>query len=586
MKIQHILIKDILSIHRARFDVKETGLTLIDGWNHDDDSANGAGKTSIFNALSFCLYNKIPRKITVSEVLRKGAKRGHVTAVVEKDGDIWEITRGRPKLFNVKKNGQDVDISQDELESSLGISYLQFLISMYSAQTDSSKLINLNDTQKKDFFLQLLDLSVFSNMKKEADVVIKSLKFEMSELEKELVGVVSAIKASKEMFTDLDPLNKKIQEYDELDLLNQYDHLKSIPAPDLSKYDSLSAKIVEKRRTIDMARFEADALKKELEISNETLIACEKYIPVLPNAVTCPHCSQGFGLHRGSEVTEEDMRKDHEIKTQEVRDNNNRLKAKVAELPDFTEQYSKLDQISTGIRDKKNKEYADYNSAIAGLTEVSDKLASLKHDKCVLEMAVMRNSDIEGRIAESKASIDIIKRKYSEKKEDLQVYEEISQMVSPTGAPAYIMDSIIEAFNDKMAGFVSLIWPRAIYRLQAHKENKAGDIKAKFSENLVIDGEARSIGGLSGGEQKCLSLAMDFAVIEILQSVFGTKLNPIIMDEPFDSLDSSNKERVIELLEKLSVDRNIIVIDHASEAKSMFSDIIKIEKRNGISEIN
>jgi DNA repair exonuclease SbcCD ATPase subunit len=127
--------------------------------------------------------------------------------------------------------------------------------------------------------------------------------------------------------------------------------------------------------------------------------------------------------------------------------------------------------------------------------------------------------------------------------------------------------------------------PNASYSLQSYKENKSGDIKAKFSDKLTIQGVERSIGSLSGGELRCLSLAVDFAVIDVVESTFGISINPIILDEPFEGLDSLNRERVIEILETLSAERQIWIVDHASEAKSMFSTVVKVEKKDGVSLI-
>ena len=76
---------------------------------------------------------------------------------------------------------------------------------------------------------------------------------------------------------------------------------------------------------------------------------------------------------------------------------------------------------------------------------------------------------------------------------------------------------------------------------------------------------------------------MDFAAIDILNTICGVRLNPIILDEPFGALDNANRERVLELLEQLSQERQILVIDHSSEAKVSFSNVLKVEKRNGIS---
>src|SRR5690606_3713338 len=129
----------------------------------------------------------------------------------------------------------------------------------------------------------------------------------------------------------------------------------------------------------------------------------------------------------------------------------------------------------------------------------------------------------------------------------IEKQEIISAAVSPTGAPAYVMDSVIDVFNDRVLEYVGMLWPNASYSLRSFKENKSGDVKAKFSERLVIAGSETSIGSLCGGEFRCLSLAIDFAVIDVIESMFGISMNPIIMDEPFGALDSSNRERAIDM---------------------------------------
>lgn len=100
-----------------------------------------------------------------------------------------------------------------------------------------------------------------------------------------------------------------------------------------------------------------------------------------------------------------------------------------------------------------------------------------------------------------------------------------------------------------------------------------------------MNGKEVSIGSLSGGENKAFSLALDFAIIDVIGSQYGLNLNPIVLDEPFDGLDAIGREIVIDLLSKLSEKRQILVIDHASEAKSMFSNVVRVEKHNGISKI-
>ena len=96
MKIKTLQIHNFLSIENADLNFNETGVVLLDGWNFDDDTANGAGKSAVFNALSFGLYGKVPRDVTTSEVLRKGTKTGYVTVTVECNDGLYGVRRERP----------------------------------------------------------------------------------------------------------------------------------------------------------------------------------------------------------------------------------------------------------------------------------------------------------------------------------------------------------------------------------------------------------------------------------------------------------------------------------------------------------
>jgi DNA repair exonuclease SbcCD ATPase subunit len=199
--------------------------------------------------------------------------------------------------------------------------------------------------------------------------------------------------------------------------------------------------------------------------------------------------------------------------------------------------------------------------------------------------AIEKNTQLQHKITEADNNILVSQHRVDELDKDIELYETISGLFGTTGAPAYVLDSAVDVFNEKVGAYASLIWPNASYTLQSFKENKSGDVKAKFSEKLVINGKDRSIGALSGGEHRCLSLAVDFAVIDVLETMFGISMNPIMLDEPFNDLDASNRERVLELLDKISTNRQILVIDHASEAKAMFSNTIRVEKRSGISSL-
>ena len=569
MKIKDVKIQNILSIKDMELEFGDSGLILVDGWNHDDASANGAGKSAIFNAVSFAIYSKFPRKITISKFLRRGSKRGTARVSIEvTNGDMWEVERSRPSGVKYFKNGKEQDITQEGFEGKLGLSYEQFLITMYTAQTEGKKLISLNDTGKKEFFLQLMNLEKFGLHKKEADIEIKALKEKIAEIDKMATAIAAKISVYEEYQTDIPGLRQEIKDLNYDDLTKQRLESSKITKPNLSRYEELDQKIEDRR--FKVINHENSEIRR-----NNQIVAIDQLIADTLNSVLeCPNCEASV-IKKGSIVYHlEDF-----IKLKEEEKASLKLQNRSWNGPTEEE----LNSLRIDLNRKRTKDLSGYTKAQARITDLDRVIASreAKIEQC--EARLSRGVESEKKIKELNTVFSKATKALAAKNIDLKLLETVSNILSSSGAPAYIMDSLIDIFNDKMSAYVSTIWPNATYSIQTFKQNKNGDVKAKFSESLVLAGYNTEIGGLSGGEHKCLSLAMDFAVVDLLEAMFSIQVNPIILDEPFDGLDSSNRERVVELLETIAVDRQIIVIDHASEAKAMFSQVIKVEKNNGIS---
>ena len=571
MKIKNVKIHNILSIKDIDLDFGDSGLILVDGWNKDDNTANGAGKTAIFNALSYAIYSKFPRKVTISKFLRRGTKSGSVEATIEAtNGDIWIVERQRPSGVKYYKNDQEQDITQSGFEDAIGLTYSQFLIVMYTAQTGGEKLISLNDSDTKDFFLQLMNLEKFNVHKKEVDAQTKVIKERIVEIEKLQVGMVSKIGVYEEYKTDISALREEIANLDYSDLTKQKLELSNVMRPNLSKYIDLESKIDIKIANVETHR-RNDQIRLNRIASIDQLI-----LDTTNSALKCPNCSADV-VKKGTIV--------HHLPDFIAQKIEEKTALELAK-PDENEDKSKeLLKLRSALNDKRTKDLSDFTKATSRITDL-DRVISTRQAKIEqCEAKILRGIDSEKKIQEIEVVLSKANKTLATKNTELELLQTVANILSPTGAPAYIMDSLVDIFNNKMSAYVSMVWPNATYNIQTFKTNKTGDVKAKFSENLVIAGYETEIGGLSGGEHKCLSLAMDFAVVDLLEAMFSIQVNPIILDEPFDGLDSSNRERVIELLEEIAVNRQVIVIDHASETRASFSEIIRVEKSNGISSL-
>jgi DNA repair exonuclease SbcCD ATPase subunit len=569
MRVKELEVENILSIGQLSISFQDSGLVLLDGWNHDDNSHNGAGKSSIFNALAFAIYNKLPRKITASEIVRRGCKTGFARVVLNIGKDELDIKRSRPNgLVVLKNNIPCPEISQEQLEKLINLTYDQFLICMYSSQVESVKLLTLNDGSKKDFFLRLLNLEDFAERKKHTDALIKTKNTELSELRLSLGKVEAKISAYSENLVDIDSVVNKIKELDSSELILELQSLSKIQKPDISKFDLLESNLNKKLRDIAIAESgirNHNSLLKKLK---------HDMAHMRPEGAVCPHCDQYFIVDNDGAVTENQLQLEHDKCVDEI-----------ATLSQDVLEKDKIENNLLKLKSKKSELLSEYSDASIRKSELNNLIDRRSHQISLLNEKLEKQAEALSKIEDAKKLAEALSNKMSQLNTDILVYEAVSSALSPTGAPAYVVDSIIDRFNEKVSQYVSLVWPNATYMLQSYKENKTGDVKAKFSDKLMIQGVESSIGSLSGGELRCLSLAVDFAIIDVVESVFGISINPIVLDEPFEALDSLNRERVIEVLETISADRQIYVIDHATEAKSMFSSIIKIEKKNGVSSI-
>src|ERR1035437_4370038 len=191
MKIISDKINNILSIEDAYVEFDDSGLMLVQGWNHDVGRANGAGKTAIFNAITFAIYDKLHRKITSTEILRRGCKSGSVTVVLSSGEHKFCVTRSRPKGVSLSEIEQDgtatpLTVTQEGWEQILRLTYNQFIISMYASQGTSTRFLSINDSEKKAFLLQLLNLEEFSSCRLVADRKVKTLEDEVVTLNSQM----------------------------------------------------------------------------------------------------------------------------------------------------------------------------------------------------------------------------------------------------------------------------------------------------------------------------------------------------------------------------------------------------------------
>jgi DNA repair exonuclease SbcCD ATPase subunit len=568
MKIKNLKIHNILSIEDAEIEFGNNGLVLIEGFDYDTNRANGAGKSAIFNALSFALYDEVPKKITKSEILRRGTSSGYAEVALDVNGREFKVKRERPVANTYYIDGLQVDMTQEAFVKAIGINYEQFLTTMYNCQDSNNRFVFLNDRGKKEFLLNIMNLGNFNDFKKNVTDKISKFSAEKTIIDVKIDGLRNSINIYKQQLIDPKTIQTTIDQlqFDVSFYITKIKELEKILEPDISKYADIEKNIQTKLLGIQSLRMQCQTKRNEL-----------RQLQSMTHDTECPDCSTHLNIINGKAVKAGDQKAiDDQIKV---------VSTSINELENGILKENEIKQLSEKVKLKKAEDYKEYNTAQNAISEYKNSISYKEREINNLSAQVQQQNAIKQGMKDIIAQVTTFNARNKEIVDEIEVLETIGMFFDPTGAPAYIMDSVVDSFNDSVTDYINYIWPNASYSLQTFKENKDKTISTKFSESLMINGKDISIGSLSGGELRALSLAIDFAMINILNSKFSIDLNPIVLDEPFNGLDVMGKEMIIELLEKLAVDKEIWVIDHSSESKAMFDRTVRIEKRNGISKV-
>jgi DNA repair exonuclease SbcCD ATPase subunit len=101
---------------------------------------------------------------------------------------------------------------------------------------------------------------------------------------------------------------------------------------------------------------------------------------------------------------------------------------------------------------------------------------------------------------------------------------------------------------------------------------------------VFIEGQERDLdSSVSGGQYTSIELAVDLAVSRVVSQRLGCNLQWIVLDEAFNGHDPVTKEACMSLLQQYAADKLVVIVDHSSEFKEMFTQEIVVEKRDRLS---
>jgi DNA repair exonuclease SbcCD ATPase subunit len=548
----------------TQIDLNKTSSTLIVG-------QNGAGKSTMLDALSFGLFGKAHRSINKNQMINSiNGKACVVEVEFSALGSEYKIVRGiKPVKFEIYRDGtllnQDSHNKeyQKVLEQNiLKLNHKSFHQIVVLGSSSFVPFMQLPAQHRREVIEDLLDINVFSKMNSILKEKFSVLKEKVRANAADLENLEYKIKTQTKYVENLeknqrDNRNEKLLEVAKLeDAINNV--RLGMSAVDRSYLDDLRDQhnsITDKLTEIKKFDHQFGVKQKELN----------KEITFYENNTTCPTCDQG--IDEGLKQTKTDAAAKKWDDLEEGRHQ------AAAQIEKFTQKLTEVSDASVQLQqniaefDKKQVQIDEYQRQITNihnyLARQDDDTTSIESEKSVL---VGLNDDREG-LRESKADLN----------EAVAYSTVITELLKDTGIKTKIIKEYIPVINALTNKYLQVLDFFVSFHLDdTFKES----IKSRHRDEFSYD-------SFSEGEKQRIDLALLFTWRQVAKMKNSVATNLLILDETFDSsLDVEGVDNLTNILDTLGDDTNVFIISHKGELlEGKFEDKIEFVKRKNFSVI-
>jgi len=565
IEFKEIKYKNFLSSgnHFTTISLNEFGTSVIIG-------KNGAGKSTILDALCFALFNKPFRKITKSQIVNSSNDRD---CIVELDFSVhstqYKVIRGiKPNKFIIERNGNKLneDCSANDQQKSLEeqilkLNYKSFTQIVILGSASFVPFMQLSAPHRREVIEDLLDIRVFSTMSDILKEKVKGVKGRLQTLDLKKQSVADKIVMQQNFI-------RQIEESGQKDIENKQAEILSM-TKDQEMYQSLVEKLLvdvqEKEKNIEQYSDSSALLRKlgtykgklQSKHTNST-----KERDFFTNNVSCPTCTQT--IHEDFRVNKIDQLQNT------ISDFDDNLKEIEDAISDAESRESKFVQLQKEIT-KTSNEISQTNIRITESSKSCNKLES--EIQTITKRLENRNSEHE-KLSSYKASLKQVLVDYSELKDNYDYFLEANILLKDDGVKSSIIKKYIPMINQQVNKYLQMMDFYINFTLdEEFNENIESPIHDKFS-----------YASFSEGEKMRIDLALLFTWREIARMKNSIVTNLLIMDEVFDSsLDGLGTDEFLKIIRYVIKDANVFVISHKQDLVEKFNNILEFKKVKGFS---
>jgi DNA repair exonuclease SbcCD ATPase subunit len=582
-------------------DLDKKGLCLV-------QAPNGAGKSSLRQAIEYLLLDKTSDQIPVSDLVRDGDKSCLVYCKLVKNDSVIEITkyRNHDEFGNrilLVINGDDSLTYTDRRETQkeivnlleLDANYL-FASSIFSSNTSS--FVELNDTSKKDILYKVCNLEEYIQYYDKADTKCKQIKADIEKFVSKKDNLKEQIESYKE---EIEDLKEKSKNFD-INIKTEISDKKKIIEKIEQEISELRVKV--ERLEEDYERLEVDnslipinnlPIEKEIEdLEKRRADVVEKITETKSNI---KHLNENISKVSNNTcpvlgITCSTLSENIEMLESKY---GPKLKKENNKLSTFEEQKIGIGDEIVNLRFKLIvKDDTQLNKIKQQIQEVESNIKRYTEkieyfESTIKELKTRENTYIDIIKSKQKSIIDIENKLSNlDNKIDklIHIYEYFlfwKTGFSRKGIPNLKLESFISEIEDKVNSNLSTMKDSIFVSIQATKTISSGESREEITYTINHPTKPiKNYKSYSSGEKQRIKTADLFAFANMF-----SKLNILILDEVLElSLDDLGKEEVFDLMKEQSKNfGSVFVISHSSAIQDKFDNVIKIKKINNISKI-
>ncbi len=533
---------------------------------------NGAGKSTVLDALTFSLFNKPFRKISKPQLTNSvNEKDCRVEVEISIGPTDWKVVRGiKPNIFEIWRDGKVLDqfasaVDQQKwLEQNvLKMNYKSFTQIVILGSSTFVPFMQLTASNRREVIEDLLDIKIFSSMNNLIKDKIRLFKEEIKVLSLKKESLTDKINMQKEFIEEIEcrgkenieEKNKKIgelgEEVNELMLRNENseDQVKG-----LSEEQEKVTGATEKLRTLGN-------LKGKISQKVATITKEHKFFT---DNTVCPTCDQAIEEEFRINRIEDAQNKAKELQTgyKELEDT---LKKEEQRERHFTTLSKEITTLTHGI--SKN------NTRISGCQrQIRDLESEIQR---VTDQLANRNTEHD-KLATFQEKLSTTYDELASKKDTISYYDYSYGLLRDGGVKTNIIKKYLPLINQQVNRYLQMMDFYINFMLD---EEFNETVQSPIHEDF-------SYASFSEGEKMRIDLALLFTWREVARMKNSVNTNLLIMDEVFDSsLDGFGTDEFLKIIKYVITDANIFVISHKTGMDDRFDNVIRFEKVKGFSRI-